>query len=319
MFLTLLVGCSSSPVATGELGAWVGGPAMPTARANHCSTGVGEWVVVAGGNRADGGGFVTTDEVHAARLVDGVLGEWTLMGRTPSAVSECALASDGERLFLAGGIWADDAHRGQVWSAVFEDGLVFESLGSSMVSATSVEAAVQHGELLLTDTKVPMDGDMTRTRRMSMASRAWSDADWGFGFRAQVQYAFSDDYVYAIGGYRDPSLGTLAEVAVQSRDGRVRTTAELPKATGFGEAVVVDDWLFVVGGRGAVFNAPGTSTVWAGEIASDGSVTSWRELGGLPMARTNHEMAQVGDYLVLTGGAAMGPGDDAVLVSQVRF
>jgi len=27
----------------------------------------------------------------------------------------------------------------------------------------------------------------------------------------------------------------------------------------------------------------------------------------------------VGDYLVITGGAAMGPGDDAVLVSQVRY
>jgi hypothetical protein len=37
------------------------------------------------------------------------------------------------------------------------------------------------------------------------------------------------------------------------------------------------------------------------------------------MPRTNHSMALVGDYLVLTGGAASGPGDDKVLVGQVRF
>jgi hypothetical protein len=82
---------------------------------------------------------------------------------------------------------------------------------------------------------------------------------------------------------------------------------------------VVDDWLFVVGGRAQVFGAPGTTSVFAAPLAEDGSVGEWTTPATLPMARTNHDLALVGDYLVVTGGAAMGPGDANVLVSRVRF
>ncbi len=67
---------------------------------------------------------------------------------------------------------------------------------------------------------------------------------------------------------------------------------------------------------GVVFGAPGTANVYAGELASDGGVVAWTALGALPMTRTNH-LVRVGEFLVLTG-SEMGPGDDAVLVSQVR-
>ena len=39
----------------------------------------------------------------------------------------------------------------------------------------------------------------------------------------------------------------------------------------------------------------------------------------LPMLRTNHELALVGDFLVLTGGAGTGPGDTTVLTARVRY
>lgn len=308
-------------MATGEVGEWIAGPVLPTPRANHCSASVGDWIVVIGGNHAGAGGFVKTDEIHAARLVDGGLGEWVLAGRTPSAVTECAATSHGSLLYVAGGVYDDDAHQGQLWTASFADGVLgaFESLGPSMVSATSVEAAVRDGMLLLTDTKLPSEGDVTRTVKTPLPAIAWSDAAWNFGFRAQAQYAFTDDFVFAIGGYRDPSIGALVDVSVQSiATGEVRSVPSLPVAIGFGEAVAVDDWLFVVGGRGQVFDAPGTAEVYAAQVAPDGSLSAWESRGALPMARTNHELALVGDYLVLTGGAEMGPGDDAVLVSQVR-
>jgi len=325
-FFTLVFGtvacADSAPRATGEVGPWTAAAPLPTARANHCSTAVGDWVVVVGGNHSEMGGFVTTDEIHAAKLVDGVLGEWTLAGKTPSAVTECAATSDGEKLYLLGGIYEEDADRGKLWAASFEDGVLgnFASLGDlPMTSPTSIEASVRGGQLLLTDTHIPTDGDMTRTMKTSLPSLSWTEARWDFGFRAQAQYAFTDDNIYAIGGYRDPSQGTLPGVSIQSiSTGEVRSLAPLPVAVGFGEAVAVDDWIFVVGGRSQVFNAPGSSDVYAAQILADGSLETWEPRGGLPMARTNHELALVGDYLVLTGGAAMGPGDATVLISQVR-
>src|SRR6185503_18552609 len=81
-FFTLVVGtvaCADSPPeATGDVGPWAAAAPMPTARANHCSTGIGDWIVVIGGNHAEAGGFVTTDEIHAAKLENGLLGPWVL-------------------------------------------------------------------------------------------------------------------------------------------------------------------------------------------------------------------------------------------------
>jgi hypothetical protein len=183
-----------------------------------------------------------------------------------------------------------------------------------------MEAAVRDGQLLVTETRTPQSGDMTRTLVFDLAALTWSTRDWGIGFRAQSQVAFSEQYVYTIGGYHDPQLGTVADVSVQSiADGSTRATLELPAQLGFGEAVAVDDWLFVVGGRAQVFNAPGTSSVFAGKLAENGDVTEWLTLAPLPMPRTNHELALVGDYLVLTGGAVMGPGDDTVWITRVRY
>src|SRR5207344_1597472 len=93
----------------------------------------------------------------------------------------------------------------------------------------------------------------------------------------------------------------------------------LPSAVGWGEAELVDDWLFVAGGRAQTFGAGGSTTVYAAQVAADGSVGAWTTATELPMARTNHKLASVGDYLVLTGGAGSGPGDDQAFVAQVRF
>jgi hypothetical protein len=77
--------------------------------------------------------------------------------------------------------------------------------------------------------------------------------------------------------------------------------------------------VFVAGGRAQVLGAPGTTTVVAAHVAPDGALDAWQAAAALPMARTNHELAVVGDFLVVTGGAASGPGDATVLVSRVRF
>ncbi len=327
-FFTIVVGLAAcggdAPVATGELTPWIATTPLPTPRANHCSAAIGDHLFVIGGNHADGsGGFAKTDEIHMATFVDGAVTEWSLVGHAPSPVTECSAAASDSVLYLLGGIYDDMSNRGQVWSATF-DGTTLSTMTSLTTipsdAATSMESAVRDGQLLVTETRTPQSGDMTRTLVLDLAALTWSTRDWGIGFRAQSQVAFSDQHVYTIGGYQDPSLGTVAGVSVQSiADGSTRSTLDLPVQLGFGEAVAVDDWLFVVGGRAQVFNAPGTSSVFAGKLAANGDVTEWLTLEPLPMPRTNHELALVGDYLVLTGGAVMGPGDDTVLAARVRY
>ena len=87
---------------------------------------------------------------------------------------------------------------------------------------------------------------------------------------------------------------------------------------GWGEASIVDDWMFVVGGRASTFAADGTTAVLAAPMAADGTLGAWQWETALPMERTNHSMALVGDYLVVTGGATSGPGDTAVMLAKVR-
>jgi hypothetical protein len=323
LLLLIFVACTQGmppSVATGELGTWQTGPALPTPRANHCSAVIDDWVLVIGGNHAGGTGFVTTAEIHAAQLRDGALGNWQLAGMMPSPVTECTATSDGRTLYILDGIYDDGSHA--VWSAKLDEAgqlTAMTSLGALPDLVVSSEATVHDGTLLVMDTRLPADGDATVALRSQLTPLAWTSEHLGIDFRAQAEYAFTDNHVFTLGGYHDPARGVLADVFVGSIDGgAARATTPLPIPVGFGEAIAVDDWLFVAGGRAEVFGAPGTANVFAAPVAADGSLGTWRETA-LPMARTNHELALAGDYLVLTGGATMGPGDTTVLVAQVRW
>jgi len=327
--LFLLVACSGAPddpaLATGTLGAWQAGPALPTPRANHCSAVIDNWVLVIGGTYSTGSTFAKTDEIHASQLVDGQLGPWQLAGHTRSPVSECNATSSGRTLYIVDGLYDNEADSRRVWTAELDaSGHIgdFAMLGAlpGDTIAISSEASVHEDKLLLADTRLPAEGDTTVLLRAPLSTMSWTVEDWHIGFRAQAEYAFSESFVFTLGGYHDAAVGAVADVFVAPIDGGPATsTTALPTATAWGEAVAVDDWLYVVGGRAATFGAPGTTNVFAALIQSDGALGAWQPTTALPMPRTNHELVLVGDYLVLTGGATNGPGDTTVLVSQVRF
>ena len=323
----VVAACTTPPLpdaATGELGAWQMGPALPQQIANHCSAVIEDWVLVIGGTYSTPQGFAKTDLIQAAQLVDGVLGPWHLAGHTPSPVSECTATSDGRSLYVIDGIYDNESDARQVYTATLDATGTLGALTSlghlpTDTIVISSEATVRQHELLLMDTRLPTEGDKTVTLRSPLAAMAWTVDDWGVNFRAQSEYAFTDNFIYTIGGYHDPAIGAVTDVFVApATGGPAVPTSALAAATGFGEAMAVDDWVFVVGGRAATFGN-GTTQVQAAQIAADGTLGAWRMLPALPIARTNYELSLVGDYLVATGGTPMGPGDGVVLVSQVRF
>jgi len=334
----VLLGCSTDPlpaedvhVATGQLDAWqMTAPALPTARANHCSAVIDDWVLAIGGNRKQGDVFVKTDEIHGMQVhADGTFGAWQLVGRTPSPVTECSATTEGRSLYVIDGLYDREADGRQVWSAVLDEagGL------SPMVSlgrlpegtiAISSEATVRDGELLLMDTRLPAEGDSTVTLRTRLdGALAWSVDDWRIGFRAQAQYAFTADRAFVLGGYKGDAGNPVSPETFSAPLAGLTTprpTAALPSPTAFGEAAAVDDWVFVVGGRSQTLGGTnGSTAVVAAHVEADGSLGAWQTVAALPMLRTNHELAIAGDYLVLMGGAGTGPGDTTVLTARVRY
>jgi hypothetical protein len=332
----LLLACTDSGTtvpppdkATGSLDAWQPAAPLPTARANHCIAAIDDWVLVIGGNHKQGADFVKTDEIHAAQLsADGVLGPWQLAGKTPSPVSECSATSDGRTLYLVDGLYDVETDARQVFAADLDD---TGKLGALVSIATlpqiaiSSEATVHADQLLMMDTVLPADGDATVTLRTSLAGGTWATDDWHIGFRAQAQYAFAEGFAYTIGGYKGDTGNPVtdevffAPIGADGVIGATSATSLLPAPTAFGEAVAVDDFVFVVGGRNQVFGAAASTAVYSAHIEGDGSLAPWVPLAALPFGRTNHELAVVGDFLVIAGGADAGGGDDKVLVTRVRY
>ena len=323
--LAALAACTSPPTATatGELGTWQVGPALPTPRANHCSAAIDDWLLVIGGNHQSGSDFVKTDEIHAARLAaDGTLGPWQLAGHTPSPVSECTATSDGHRLYVIDGLYDTDADNGKVYTADLDASGMLSPLTAMTalpdgVVAISSEATVHDAQLVVMHSS--LDTDATGALETPLATPAWTSKDFGITFRAQAQYAFTATHAYTLGGYHDTNAVLADTFVAPLGGGPAAPTTALPAPTGFGEAIAVDDYLFVVGGRSQVFGGTGVATTYSAHIAADGSLEAWQPAMALPMGRTNHDVARIRDFLVLTGGATTGGGDSTVLVAQVRY
>lgn len=320
------------PRANGTLGEWQSMPELPTPRGNHCAVAAGGWLVVIGGNYKPGGAseFVTTDEVHAARIeADGSIGEWKLAGRTPSPVSSCTAASEGDVIVLVDGIYDDESagksiHR----TTVTADGTLapWTDAGSlpEGVSILYSQAALSKGELRAFHARLPDDGDGIALLRGKDSD--FSESTWLEGFRGHPQYVFAGDYIYALGGYAGATKGNaiLADGAGAKLDaarepGASFAVAALPKATAFGKAAAVDDWIFVVGGKDDIMNGKGRADVFTAKIGEGGALAEWTELSALPQGRTSHALVVSGNFLYVVGGGYDAGGLSSVFSAQVRF
>src|SRR6266850_3547881 len=155
MILMLLVSCTGGgerpPIANGTLDPWQAATPLPTARANHCSAVIDDWVLVIGGNRKQGDAFVKTDEIHTGQIEpDGTISAWQLAGRLPSPVSECNATSDGKNLYVIDGLYDTQTDARKIFTAALDPTghlapLVTMGGLPDKVIAISSEATVHHG------------------------------------------------------------------------------------------------------------------------------------------------------------------------------
>lgn len=324
------------PAANGTLGAWTAGPVLPVPRANHASAVVGADLLVLGGNHqpTPGGPFVAIDLIHAAAIgADGTLGAWREVGRLPSPVTEHAAAAWGDKLLVIDGIYDNVDDSRQVWSAQRQaDGSigVFVSLGTmpDELRAISAEAWVADDTLYVTSGQLPPEGDTLLLLAAPLGTAAplvWTTMQIAPSpaFRGQAQHVFTGTSIHALGGYQGPTAAVIAATTWARVDRNVATPAGAGPAllapTAAGEAIAVDDFAFLIGGKPFALNGTGVVDTSVATIGDDGALGAWTASTALPVGRTNHDLALGPTHLYLSGGALDGGGLDTVFFAQVRF
>jgi len=326
---------SVGPHANGTLADWQSLGEMPTPRGNLCAVAANNWLVVIGGNYKPKGksDFVTTAEIHAARLnPDGTVGAWQLAGKTPSPVSSCTAAADGKTVILLDGIYDDDTAARQIHATTIgDDGMLapWRDIGALPDGARVLysQASLTKNVLRAFDAKLPDSGDAVVVLTTKLGAdgnvTTWDETVSFAGFRGHPQYAFADAYVYALGGYasssKDNAVLTDGAGASITGAGSTFNVAALPKATAFGQAVAVDDYVFVVGGKDEVMSGKGRADAFAAKIGDAGGLAEWATAASLPQGRTAHALVAAGNYLYVVGGGYDGGGLASVFSAQVRF
>lgn len=319
------VDSGSGAKANGTVGAWQTLATMPHARANFCATVVGEFVVAIGGNYPADGNFTKLDEIDVARFhADGSLDAWQVAGHTPSPVTECTAAAIGNTLYVIDGIYDDPSKEGHVFSA---------DLGTDgTLPALTDVGTLPAGMDAFDDVAFSAGGKIWSTVSLLSGScgliggpGTWTETDFLSEFRGRPQWSYATSggstYAYVIGGYSDADAGNMvlasgAGTKVGGAGGV--TVTDLPQPTTFGMAASADDWVFVIGGRGAIFTGTPRTDVLAAQAGASGALGAWTAQTSLPSPRTNAAAIVAGNFVYVLGGANASA-TDTVYAAQVRF
>ena len=158
---------------------------------------------------------------------------------------------------------------------------------------------------------------------------SWLESDWLSEFRGRPQWATASvgasTFAYVLGGYSDADSGNVvlatgdgAQVHADGTTGPSFSVSPLPQPTTFGASASADDWVFVIGGRAAIFSPTPRPDVVSAQASPIGTLGVWGAQASLPAPRSNMSAVVAGNYLYVLGGAAATT-VDTVFAAQVRF
>ncbi len=244
----------------GALGPWSAAPALPQPRSEHGSAVARGYLFVLGGADASG---APTASVYAAPVSAAGVGAWNVARELPQALRGLAAASDGERLYVAGG--QDSA---QVLSAaVGADGALGEWVVGAALPAPRVgHALIAHAGALYVVAGRAGAGSVADVLFSRVgadgAAGAWVRTAWLTGNREGVAAAAGGGYLYVLGGRPNdpkaerPAADFSAEVLVAPLHpdgtlGEFATSAPFANGRTRAAAAVAGGNLFVAGGLAA--------------------------------------------------------------------
>jgi hypothetical protein len=280
------------------------------------------------------GNFLNIGTVDSAALnADGSLSTW-VQSPLPNPMSQCTAAAGNDSfLYIVDGLFDDDLHfGGRVWrGSVASDGTVGGwtqvALLPQNVRILSDQAWVLGTKIVAMNSPIFPDGSGNSSGMeldLVNPGRGWTARPWSPNFRGHALYAFSGQRAYAFGGYTGDTNAVVTDsdavpYVLDEIVGVGIPTTPLPQPTAFGDAVAVDGYVFIVGGKAAIFGASGVPDAFAVPINADGTLGAWAPAAPLPQGRTDQRVTLGGSYLYVTGGGFDGPGLDTVFAAQVRF
>src|SRR4029078_1995 len=118
-----------------------------------------------------------------------------------------------------------------------------------------------------------------------------------------------------------PALADGAGAALDAAGvpGKSFAVPALPKPTSSGQAIAVDGYIFLIGGKDEVLTGKGRPDAFVAKIGAGGTLEAWATAAPLPAGRTSHALTAYGDFAFVTGGGFCAGGLDTVFSARVRF
>ncbi len=266
-----------------------------------------------------------------------VQAEWEELAPVPEARTEVSVASDGERVYLAGGFLAppDDHPEGERPPAA-RTLLVHDPAEDAWSEAGEIPVGTHHAGLVRVDGKLYLVGGYRGNSFEPRSGEVWiydpETGEWSEGApmptpRGGLAYAVLDGKIHTIGGTvadpdaldpdahnpsdEDASVGTH-EVYDPATDAWERR-APMPTPRNHHGAGAVDGRIVVTAGRVGDRSRLTTTEVY------DPEADAWSEAEPLPTGRSGVANAVLDGRYYVFGGEAFGDGDARVFDDAERF
>ena len=277
----------SAPAFTAGIGGWTHTTPYPITAVSRNAVVHGDFIYVVGGKIPPSDDRTPTDAVYYARVGgDGTIGAWTATSRLPAPRYLHAVAATDTYLFAIAG-WGGEDIRSEVYRAAFraEGGLTgWETVGDF---PNNVDI---HGAAAIGNRIYVVGGwtGKTASKRTYVATvqgtrlSGWNrTANLPRGLYRHTLTAHNGT-LYVTGGHDGVLESADLYFARPNADGTIdawQQGTSLPETRFFHAAIMYAGRLVILGGRSG---ANELSSVYAGELGTDGDVISWSREPDLP-------------------------------------
>ena len=302
------------------LGSWSATSTLNTARAGHSAVAYSGYLYVLGGGDADSQWIDSVE--YAAINANGSLGAFAETTALPYGVRYFRAFAYNDRIYIVGGNDESAVIIADVWYApVNPDG----TLGTWVETTSLSSACYEHGLATDGDTIYVFGGGFDRTQTVEYATiasdgsvGAWQSGTALLQERTRLAAVSHGDSVYVVAGDDNDGTNVLdveyTTIALDHSLGAWSTTTPLTAGRMKAEAVVVGDYLFLVGGSGSY-----TEIVEYAPFNDNGTIGAWAAAAAPSYRPYSFATVQYGNYIYVIGGYVSGEHRDTVEYAQFQW
>ena len=294
----------------GDITGWTAGTSLPIAISHSMSLVTKNKVYLIGGNSSSGTDALSTTYVAPINS-DGTLGTWTNSNNnlvTPMNVAVSIVTKN--RVYILGGNNVNGPQSTVQTAVINSDG----TLGT-WTTGTALPITLAWSQGIVTKNRVYLIGGGNSTAIQSTVYTAPINSDGTLGTWVSAlplpigidaaQVVVTKNRVYLLGGWNSSGvfINTIYTTTVSS-DGMLgiwSVYGSLPNISGHSQAIVVKNYVYLIGGWIGV--TPGSlSSVYYAVINSDGTIGTWITGTSLPVSLGLSQAVVTKNHIYLLGG-----------------